>query len=294
MTFVARTVAVPEKTLEHWASQYIAYRFRGKAAMWWPTRGEDVDIDLFPARPGKIVQLELKTTTPAGRAYQNVNVDLGQLWSYRSRPLGKQPFYVFPRPGWEGDVAEFSRRHGKVPAELGLARSGREWWFANWMVVLTTAEVCEVLAGPLRNHASPSRGEKKRLVRFEPSTGLAEWGPDGNAPQPPGLRKWREFWDRLVGCGEANWPQLLRLPANAIGDDHRIRHEQIAELFQSGGGKAGGDRNLLTLTPDGAGGYGIDDPDRAVAGLSDVDTETDRSGYDDLRMVLFLDSRALL
>lgn len=292
MVFVAPTVSVPEKTLEHWASQYIAYRFRGRAAMWWPTLGEDIDMDLFPAKSGKMVQLELKTTTPGGR-YQDVKVDLGQLWSYQSRPLGRQPFYVFPRPAWEGGLVEFSRRNGKAPAELGLARSGRGWWFADWMVVLTTVEVCEVLAGPLRDHASPSRGKHERLVRFDPITGLAEWGSDGSAPRPSGLRNWRDFWDRLVGCGEANWPQLVRLPVIAIGHDRQIRHEQIAQVFQRGLEQAGSDRDLVTLAPDGAGGYRTDDSDGTAPGISDVDAQTDRSGFDDHRIVLFLDSEAL-
>ena len=37
-------VSVPEKTLEHWSSQYITYRFGTHAALWWPATGEDIEI----------------------------------------------------------------------------------------------------------------------------------------------------------------------------------------------------------------------------------------------------------
>lgn len=59
---VTQRVSVPEKTLEHWASQYIMYRYRAQASLWWPATGQDIDVSLLPAEPGKAVQLELKTT----------------------------------------------------------------------------------------------------------------------------------------------------------------------------------------------------------------------------------------
>lgn len=71
-------VSVPEKTLEHWASQYVMARFSSKAALWWPSFGEDVDVSWFPARPGKAVQLELKTTMIEGDGHV-VNVNRRQL-----------------------------------------------------------------------------------------------------------------------------------------------------------------------------------------------------------------------
>lgn len=98
------SVSVPEKTLEHWSSQYVTYLYRSWAALWWPARGEDIDVRLLPTRPGKAVQLELKTTTVAGLGLHDVSVDLGQLWEYRQRPLGHQPFYAFPWPTWQGNL----------------------------------------------------------------------------------------------------------------------------------------------------------------------------------------------
>ena len=59
--------------------------------------------------PGKAAQLELKTTTPAGTGLADVNVDLGQLWEYSHKPLGRQPFYAFPWPDWDGNLAAVAR-----------------------------------------------------------------------------------------------------------------------------------------------------------------------------------------
>ena len=55
-------VSIPEKTLEHWASIYLTYRYHSHAALWWPAHGEDVNVGNLPPTPGKAVQLELKTT----------------------------------------------------------------------------------------------------------------------------------------------------------------------------------------------------------------------------------------
>jgi hypothetical protein len=95
---MTQNVSVPEKTLEHWASLCVAYRYRSLAAQWWPVNGVDIDLQALPAQPGKAIQLELKTITPAGPGRHKVNVDLGQLWEYSQKPLARQPFYAFPRP----------------------------------------------------------------------------------------------------------------------------------------------------------------------------------------------------
>jgi len=83
-----RSVSVPEKTLEHWSSQYVIYLYRSKAALWWPASGQDIDVRWLPVRPGKAVQLELKTTTVVRPGVHDVMVDLGQLWEYRNRRPG--------------------------------------------------------------------------------------------------------------------------------------------------------------------------------------------------------------
>jgi hypothetical protein len=47
------TVSIPEKTLEHWCSQYLTYRYNSLAALWWPTSGQDIDVRWLPLSPGK-------------------------------------------------------------------------------------------------------------------------------------------------------------------------------------------------------------------------------------------------
>jgi hypothetical protein len=83
---VAQRVSVPEKTLEHWASLYVMYRTRSQASLWWPANGQDIDVQVLPAEPAKVVQLELKTTTPSGSRLQIVHIDVGQLWEYSQKP----------------------------------------------------------------------------------------------------------------------------------------------------------------------------------------------------------------
>jgi len=77
---MTQSVSAPEKTLEHFSSLYLTYRYRSQVSLWWPTCGEDIDLQMLPTTPAKAVQLELKTTTPAGTGRHDVNVDLGQLW----------------------------------------------------------------------------------------------------------------------------------------------------------------------------------------------------------------------
>ncbi|MEV6283479.1 hypothetical protein [Kribbella sp. NPDC051770] len=139
------TVSVPEKTLEHWSSQYLNYRYRAKASLWWPAYGQDIDFGWLPRRPGKAVQLELKTTTVAGPMRHDVHIKLLQLWNYLCLPLSKQPFYAFPRPTWGGILAEAATKSGVVASTLAFQRSGPDWWFAEWMVVMSARDVARVL-----------------------------------------------------------------------------------------------------------------------------------------------------
>jgi hypothetical protein len=69
--------------------------------------------------------------------------------------------------------------HGRAVTELGFARSGPGWWFADWMVVMTAAQVAAVLHKELAAHGSKVRGKNERLVRFDRSHskpyGVPEW-----------------------------------------------------------------------------------------------------------------------
>lgn len=213
-------VALPEKTLEHWASQYVVYRYRSHASLWWPTLGTDVEVRALPKLPGKFVELEMKTCRPPSplSKYQDVSVNLGQLWDYTRRPFGTQPFYVFPWPTWRGNLEVAARKASKNPSDLAFSRSGTKWWFAEWMVVLTTSQVAAVLRTELAAHGSSTRkNAEARLVRFtvpmnSNGTTTAQWGPLGSVKAPTCIR-WRDFWTQLENCGSQDWPQRVNLPS---------------------------------------------------------------------------------
>jgi hypothetical protein len=103
---------------------------------------------------------ELKTTTVAGAGLHDVWVDLGQLWEYRQRPLGHQPFYVFPWPDWHGNLTVAASAGGRSVTQLGFRRSGPRWRFADWMVLLTAAQVSMDLSRLRREvHALPATAQ---------------------------------------------------------------------------------------------------------------------------------------
>lgn len=290
-------VSVPEKTLEHWSSQYITYRYRSNAALWWPASGEDIDVQSLPQLPGKAVQLELKTTTPTSSGFHEVKVDLGQLWEYRQRPLGNQPFYVFPRPDWAGNLKAVAIAQGHAVTELAFSRSGRTWWFADWMVVLSAAEVATVLQPELTAHSSRRRGTRERLVEFDSTKPMhPTWGPSHSArAAPKGLIGWLDFWSELEQCGRVGWPQLIRLPARIVQQRVPLPRSQVAGMLQEAAGMLAiqWDPNepLVTLEPDADASYQITPDTRGNVGRPD-DERRDEIG--DHRQIVFLDARALL
>jgi len=295
LRLMAPSVSIPEKTLEHWASQYVTYRYSSKAALWWPARGEDVDVRWLPTRPGKVVQLELKTTTIAGAGLHDVLIDLGQLWEYCQRPLGHQPFYVFPSPHWGGELNAAARAKGHPVTELAFARSGSGWWFADWMVVLTTAQVADTLRPELTVHSSTTRGKRKRLVQFNlnhaPTT--ATWGSGGTTP--PDVIWWRDFWTRLELCGRPEWPQMIMLPAYLIQNLETIPRPRIIELLSEVRDMMQADRRrydeFVTLMPDVNGLYQIG---QGLAANRSEPENAPASQVDDHRQVVFIDAQALL
>lgn len=208
------TVSVPEKTIEHWTSQYIAYRFKTKPLVWWPAVGEDIRINRLRPELTKAVQLEVKTTTIINGGHR-VQVDLGQLWSYtQRRSLWERPFYVFPIPDWTGELIAAARATGLEAAECAYSRVGNDWWFAEWMWVLPCDDVEEVLKEELNAHGSSTRGARATLVEVRPnaSTGpTLAWGHSGSATAPV-IYQWREFWRLIDECGLPEWPQLIRVP----------------------------------------------------------------------------------
>jgi hypothetical protein len=282
-------VSVPEKTLEHWSSQYIAYRYRSRAALWWPAKGQDIDVRWFPGIPGKAFQLELKTTTIAGIDTQDVLVDLGQLWEYRSRRPSRQPFYVLPRPDWTGTLTGAARRARKAVTDVGFSRSGPGWWFANWMIVLTAADVAAVLAKELAAHGSAKRGNKKRLVRFDLKAGVPARETWGSSGVTPAIVPWRDFWTEMESCGRPAWPSLIRVPA-AWTTVARYPRATIVRMLADAGRMLAHDdwfdQELVTLeqTENGEEFVRVDDPP-----LDDDSSE--HSG--EHRLAVFLDASAI-
>jgi hypothetical protein len=305
---MTQPVSAPEKTLEHWASLCIAYRYRSHAAQWWPVNGVDIDIQSLPTQPGKAIQLELKTTTPADSdpRLHDVKIDLGQLWEYSHKPLGRQPFYVFPRPHWDGELAAAARAHGREVTELAVPRSGRDWWFGDWMVVLTTQQVADVLRADLDAHGKPKRGPKKRLVRFDINDLESPvWGDPASSVPPSEVLGWSSFWSELDECGRDDWPQLIRLPKLVLarlrrtgpqaGDSYS--RDEIVRMFQQSA-DLGADlqadyRELETLEPDGNGNFRVE-PDNSSDTDGSEPGDDDAGGEpEDRRQVVFIDSRRL-
>jgi hypothetical protein len=290
-------VAIPEKTLEHWCSQYITFTYSTRAALWWPATGQDIDFGCLPALPGKAVQLELKTITPASPGVYDVHVDMGQLWEYVHRPKGHQPFYVFPwpRPDWNGSIASVAAAGREPATELGFSRSGYGLWFASWMAVLTAAGVAAVLGQELAAYGSMRRGRRERLVRFD--HGSPTWG---SMASDPGAVDWLELWPALEHCGRADWPQLIRLPAHLLSDGGPYDPPQVMTLLRRAASAAELEKMpaelLVTLEPDAEGAYRVsegitDDP----AGIDQDDSDQeDRSNEpSDHRLIAFLDAHAL-
>jgi hypothetical protein len=291
------TRSVPEKTLEHWASQYITYRYGGKAALWWPAKGEDIRLGHLPARPGKALQLELKTTEAHRHqdGVHEVKVDLGQLWEYRQRSPGRRPFYAFPRPVWSGELTEAATASGLAAADLGFGRRGRGWAFANWMVVLTTEKVAQVMAKALAEPGSRVRGKTRRLVRFTLGSD-PEWGPDSKADDP-GAIPWRDFWRTITQCGRPGWPQLVRLPESLATAQDSYEHQALGKLLRQAAGSESSEP-LVVLEPDEDGIYRVASDDIAGSAARADDEDVDQIGRPPVEepdhcVAAFLDARAV-
>lgn len=286
---MAPVVSVPEKTLEHWASQYLTYRYRSWAGLWWPARGEDIDVQRLPSLPGKAVQIELKTTTPAGKNKHEVKVDIGQLKDYlKSRaPV----FYAFPRPEWKGELRSAALRAGIAATELAFSRTGPKWWFAEWMIVMTAKEVASVLSAKVSAHKGTTRGNHQPLVTFtvhpnKPST--AKWHSGRRAPT---TYPWRDFWTKLEQCGDSGWPQVVQIQKSAASGQTHLSRSQVRAAMNSAAGKIQTGQKfqeaLVTFESDGSEGF------RRATPLDGDGAEIEETDNDEHRQVVFLDARAI-
>jgi len=251
-------VAVPEKTLEHWVSIYLSNKFSSKISLWWTAFDKDIlihNIPNLPRYPGKAVSIELKTVTPdVNNNYQEVSIDICQLHKYHSGS-GPAPYYIFPRPWWDGDLVtatknlnmSVSRSWLLPPAELAFKRSKNQVppsvkhpvWFADWMVVLSTEEVFSILGGyPQKKNG---RHNKVPLVRWyqkkppnSPQTNppYSIWDPSGAKSQTiPPLKEFRSLWDMLLDCGNADSPQAFQI--NKKDFSANLTYDKIKDLLRS-------------------------------------------------------------
>ena len=177
--------SIPEKTLEHWSSIYLSNRFPD-GALWWPTSGEDVLVELprlAATGPGKTLALELKTTEAEGVKHV-LWIDTGQLQRYLSPPGGPPlpVYYVFPLPHWTGPLTS---QHGSAPGTPNpMVGAPPEWWrqraglpwFGNWLYVMSAQAVASALPPGWR------KGSRAKLFSL-------------NAPHDPNL--W-PVWERVL------------------------------------------------------------------------------------------------
>lgn len=276
-------VTVPEKTLEHWISQYVTYRYRSHASLWWPAFGQDIDVRSLPARPGKAIQLEVKTSTVTAPDRHDVYIDLQQLRRYRQRPFSHQPFYVFPKPYWRGTLEQDARRLGEQVTELAFKRSGRPRWFGHWMIVLTAEQV----EGVLRPH--PTDSGSRRLVRFKiGGTGVvtSEWANRAL----PSLVSWSDFWEVLNRCGLPDWPQIVRLPTWLDVEGYTSTHAGMVRALGIAAAELQGglSEELATYGSTGTGGFIRAPDDRRNNPL--IEPVSRRGDFDESRQIVFIDA----
>ncbi|WP_156409773.1 hypothetical protein [Nocardioides sp. Soil796] len=223
-----------------------------------------------------------------------MGVDIGQLWEYLQRPFARQPYYVFPRPSWQGELRIAAQAAGVHEAEVAFSRSGAQWWFAEWMVVLTTAQVAAVLRAELAAWNRRDRGKKTVLVRFHHPTHRhphwqTSWGT--GATPAPAVTPWREFWSELELCGRPDWPQMVQIPAVNARGRARFRREEVLRLLRNSADLdpfEAANLEWAALGADGDGGYVV------VPERGRVVPDKRHSGADPgHRVAVFLDARAL-
>lgn len=280
-------VSIPEKTLEHWASIYLTYRYRSHAALWWPAFGEDVRIDSLPSGAGKAIQLELKTTTLSSNSHvHDVFIDLRQLDDYLAKPDHLQPFYIFPVPHWDNTLELAATAAGLPVSECGFRRSNsytpQKWWFANWVAAMTTKTVAKILSSQLSIYRAGGAG-RTSLVKFDFKTGfcVTTWA-DSNSHQ---TIPWQSLWTKLDSCGHEDWPQIVRLPAHLVPSKGLISHGEIRGILAEARDSVG---EMVTLGSTGKGTFKVvEEPDVQRKNMT---SDEEQVSY---RTAVFLSTNAL-
>lgn len=205
----------PERTFEHWISQYIAYRFRTHLGQWWPAVGADVEIEPTMLPIGKSVWLELKTATPAktNPRLHEVEVDVPQLLKYH-QPGNPPVYYVVPRPGWAGSLGTASAASwlsGTPRSDLAFRRAETKW-FGNWTVVVAgwSLRSAVISNGAAAQNTAKLGGWDGSVWNWGPSFKLAH-----GASHPQWT--WPVFWNLWQKCGSPLMPSTLVVPSPGSG-----------------------------------------------------------------------------
>lgn len=180
-------VSIPEKTIEHWLSLYLNYRYGSNISMWWPVIGEDIEVHPLTNSVSKQFWFEIKTTswlTNGSACLHKLKVNLEQLWAYADK--GGFDFYAFPVPFWPGEVSDVYER--LTCADFVHRRSGARW-FVNWMFVVSGDD----LRAYLHRLGISARQGVRTIGSF----------PCGEFPEVPGLRivSLKEFLTTMDNCG---------------------------------------------------------------------------------------------
>lgn len=228
--------SIPEKTLEHWTSIYLASRFPN-GALWWPTSGEDVLAELprlAASEPGKTLALELKTTEAYG-ADHVLEIDTHQLTRYLNPSSGPPlpVYYVFPTPHWTGPLT--SRSGTAPPAPAGAAATPPGWWrrrvgrawFGDWLYVMSARSVAAALP---RDWNAPRR-KSARLFTLNGSH-LLGGVPDWSSLLGPACSlwpmSWSRFWKVVTHCGPNDGVRWRTF----VGDDNRPERVLVLDAGQ--------------------------------------------------------------
>lgn len=203
--------SIPEKTLEHWCSIHLSYRYRAKMRMWWPTAGEDIDVSGGPLAPGKRFWLELKTTEWNKTAKRHdLSIDLDQLAAYGRDPV--PDFYVFPVPRWEGILGKSPKplwASGLDPSDFAYESHSYDKWFPHWLYVVPGSVLRRIVGAlPSKSAAKPPSASKKKSAKkkknvlrvAEVTGGKLTWLIP--APKPDEVLLWRNFWRKMETCGD--------------------------------------------------------------------------------------------
>jgi hypothetical protein len=211
-------VSVPEKTLEHWLSIHLNYRYKAKASLWWPVAGENISVADLPKVPGKQFWLEVKTTTwtPGAPSFHSLKINLWQLWKYGNpshNPACVPDYYVFPIPPFDGHIGDRGLRWlgGTRKSWIGYESKSRRRWFARWMRVIPGAELRRLLASELTAWEAVmdkrASFELAQVVNGNPTWATPLAGVDELS--------WHDFLARMDSCGRPGWGSLLVTPRSA-------------------------------------------------------------------------------